>query len=235
MRRLDAPVRWSTSRRWRAAVTDPTCFGVRAGSEHRLTVIASVPTHVAFAGLVRLRDTVLAITAVLVVILLAGIGLISDPTGAGATPRCRSSGETASWPGCSNRRTRVSSRSTAPARSSGGTRKPRDLWLDSAEALGRKAMETVIPAPSRQYDDDLASYSAGGRSDLVGQRVEMTALHRDGHEIPVEVGVWAHEDGGGFSAFVHDITERITIRADWRRPAIRRCRLRASRASSWPT
>jgi signal transduction histidine kinase len=40
------------------------------------TVIASVPRSAAFAGLVRLRETVLAITAVLVLILLAGVRII---------------------------------------------------------------------------------------------------------------------------------------------------------------
>ena len=41
------------------------------------TVIASIPKHVAFAGLVRLRTTVLAITALLVLILLAGVRVIA--------------------------------------------------------------------------------------------------------------------------------------------------------------
>jgi hypothetical protein len=30
---------------------------------------------------------------------------------------------------------------------------------------------------------------------MVGKRVETTALHHNGHEIPVEMGVWAHDDG----------------------------------------
>src|SRR6185369_3010960 len=51
-------------------------------------------------------------------------------------------------------------------------------------------------------------------SKLVGKRVELTALHRDGHQIPLEVGVWAHDDGDGFSAFVHDITDRVAIQAE---------------------
>ena len=38
-------------------------------------------------------------------------------------------------------------------------------------------------------------------------------MHRDGHEIPVEVGAWALDDGEGFSAFVHDITERVHAQA----------------------
>jgi signal transduction histidine kinase/CheY-like chemotaxis protein len=42
----------------------------------------------------------------------------------------------------------------------------------------------------------------------------MTALHRNGSTIPVEMGMWAHDDGEGFSAFVHDITERVTTQAD---------------------
>ncbi len=180
------------------------------------TVVASVPTHVAFAGLVRLRDTVLAITAVLVLVLLAGIGIIAR------SDRRRRDSELQV-----QRRDRELARvlestdegfvSIDGAGSIIGwnAQAERIYGWSAAEAIGRDAMETLLPAASRQqYTDDLAASAAGGESALVGHRTEMTALHRDGHEMPLEVGVWAHEDGGGFSAFVRDITARITIRAD---------------------
>ena len=180
------------------------------------TVVASVPTHVAFAGLVRLRDTVLAITAVLVLILLAGIGVIAR------SDRRRRDSEL-----------QVQRRDRDMARVLESTdegfvsidgagliigwnaQAERIYGWSVAEVLGRDAVETLLPAASRQqYIDDLAVSAAGGESALVGHRTEMTALHRDGHEMPLEVGVWAHEDDGGFSAFVRDITARMTIRAD---------------------
>jgi len=38
----------------------------------------------------------------------------------------------------------------------------------------------------------------------------MSALHRDGHEFPVELTIWSTQSGEthGFNAFLHDITER---------------------------
>jgi cyclic di-GMP phosphodiesterase Gmr len=85
----------------------------------------------------------------------------------------------------------------------------------SHEALGRKLTDTVIPAAhSDQYTAEYARYRAGADSTAFGTRIEATALHRDGHEIPVEVSSWPHEDGDGLSWFAHDITERVTLQAE---------------------
>jgi len=86
----------------------------------------------------------------------------------------------------------------------------------ASDVIGRRLADTLIPAAQREaHLQGMQHYAtAGGPSAVVGQRIELTALHRDGNEVPVELAVWAHEDGGGFSAFAHDITERISSQAE---------------------
>ena len=45
---------------------------------------------------------------------------------------------------------------------------------------------------------------------MLNQRVEIVALHRDGHEFPVELTISPIElnEGYVFNAFVHDISKR---------------------------
>jgi len=180
------------------------------------TVIASVPHSVAFAGLVRLRDAVLAITAVLVAILLAGVWFIARTDGRQRDSELRV-----------RRRDRhlaqvlesadegFLSVDGAGAITAWNARAEALFGWDAPEVLGRDLIDTVLPARDAEtYRDDLAGYRAGAGSAVIGRRVEMTALRRDGREIPIEAGVWAHDDADGFSAFVHDISERVTVRAE---------------------
>jgi PAS domain S-box-containing protein len=79
------------------------------------------------------------------------------------------------------------------------------------EALGRRLAETIIPAHYREaHRRGLERFLATGEGTLLNQRVEVQALHRDGHEFPVEVllSVIPHVDGPTFNAFMQDITER---------------------------
>jgi PAS domain S-box-containing protein len=180
------------------------------------TVIAAVPEHVAFAGLRRLRDAVLGITALLVLVLLAGARLIAR------SERRRQESEL-----------EVQSRDRELARvleagdeaflsfnAAGAvtvwSSQAEELYgWDAAEIIGRDLAETVVPLARRQaYRDDMASYRAGLGSAVVGKRYETNAWHRDGHEFPVEGSLWAHADGEGFSAFVHDISKRVAAAAD---------------------
>ncbi len=196
------------------------------------TVTASVSHRRAFAGLVRLRTTVLAITAVLVVIVLVGAGAISRGQ------RRRRESELAV-----GRRERELSR---VLESSGDAFVSLDAagviiaWNTRAEALfgwpgrevlGRPLSEVLVPPEQQEaHRQGLAHYTAGTGSSVVGQRVELTAVHRDGRNVPVELSVWAHEDGDGFSSFAHDITERVTAQAELE--AARDAALAASRLKS---
>ncbi len=80
------------------------------------------------------------------------------------------------------------------------------------EAVGRTLTGTIIP---RRYWDahqrGLARFIETGDGRLVGKTIELAALHRDGHEFPVEISVSATSRSGArvaFVAFVSDISRR---------------------------
>jgi PAS domain S-box-containing protein len=79
------------------------------------------------------------------------------------------------------------------------------------EALGRPLAQTIIP---EQHRDDhrrgLERFLRTGEANVLGRRLEYTALRRDGTEFPVELSIWAVPSGGGvrFHALVHDIADR---------------------------
>jgi len=80
-----------------------------------------------------------------------------------------------------------------------------------AEALDRPVDETVMPERYREaHRQGLVRYLTTGKAQVLRQRVELMALHRDGHEFPVELSITPIRTGGtvSFSAFVRDITER---------------------------
>ncbi len=79
------------------------------------------------------------------------------------------------------------------------------------EAFGRKLSETIIPERFRSaHERGLATYLATGKGPVLGQRIELSALHREGHEFPVEVTISPAMIGNErvFFAFIHDITAR---------------------------
>jgi PAS domain S-box-containing protein len=80
-----------------------------------------------------------------------------------------------------------------------------------AEAVGRPLADTIVPPANRAaHRAGLARYLAGGTPAVLNRRIELSALHRDGREFPVELSVTPIEAGEGvaFSAFVRDISER---------------------------
>lgn len=77
------------------------------------------------------------------------------------------------------------------------------------EALGRPLADLIIPERLRAaHWKGLERYLAVGEGPILGRRVEMTALHRDGYEFPVELSVTAilQEGGASFSAFIRDLS-----------------------------
>ncbi len=81
----------------------------------------------------------------------------------------------------------------------------------SGEALGRSLTETIIPAQHRgAHLQGLSRFLATGAASVLNRRIEITALHRDGHQFPIELSVSQIVTSGevAFSAFVRDITER---------------------------
>ena len=79
------------------------------------------------------------------------------------------------------------------------------------EALGQPLEDRMIPIAQRAaHRAGLARYLATGEGRLVGKRIDVTALHRDGHEFLAELTIWPVGSGDSihFSALIHDITLR---------------------------
>jgi PAS domain S-box-containing protein len=79
------------------------------------------------------------------------------------------------------------------------------------EAVGRSMSQTIIPPRYREpHSRGLHRYLATGEATILGRRLELSALHRDGHEFPVELAITpiGTEQQRGFSGFVRDISER---------------------------
>jgi len=79
------------------------------------------------------------------------------------------------------------------------------------EAVGRPLTELLIPDGSREaHDRGRRRYLETGEGPLLNRRVEVTAVHKDGHRFPVELVIWPAGSGPEtvFNAFAHDISER---------------------------
>ena len=79
------------------------------------------------------------------------------------------------------------------------------------EVVGRSLSKTIIPAWFRAaHEKGVAHYLDTGNATLINRTLELPALHRDGHEIPIELTVWplVQRDGLTFNAFLRDVTER---------------------------
>ena len=163
------------------------------------TVVATKDKDIAFAGLVHLRTTVLAIASLLVLIILAGVGVIVR------SDRRRDCFSAESWPGAGSTDEGFVSIdgaglyrwNTKRRRSTAG-----------GEVLGRSAMETLVPrSPARSTPTILL---ATGRAARWSARESTDRRHRTATRSARGRRLGA-DDGDGFSAFVHDISERVAI------------------------
>ena len=79
------------------------------------------------------------------------------------------------------------------------------------EAVGLRIAELLIPPRHRAaHENGLRQFLVTGAGPLLNNRVEITAVRRDGSEFPVELSIAPHRAGEAwfFSGFVRDITER---------------------------
>ncbi|HEX2204195.1 MAG TPA: ATP-binding protein [Longimicrobium sp.] len=79
------------------------------------------------------------------------------------------------------------------------------------EALGRALSETIIPERYREgHRAGVRRYLETGEVRILNQRIEISALRRDGREFPVELTVAPAHYGGEvvFSAFIRDVSDR---------------------------
>src|SRR2546422_9279295 len=83
-------------------------------------------------------------------------------------------------------------------------------WSRS-EVTGQPLAQTIIPPQYREaHRRGLERFLATGQGPVLNTRIEITALHRDGHEFPVELTITPLRLGRiyTFNSFVHDITAR---------------------------
>ena len=61
-----------------------------------------------------------------------------------------------------------------------------------------------------------------GEAPALGRRLELTALHRDGRAIPIELIIWAlrQDNGWCFNAFLRDVSQRKELEAELQRLAL---------------
>lgn len=79
------------------------------------------------------------------------------------------------------------------------------------EAVGREMAELIIPPPLRErHRQGLAKYLATGEGPIIGSRLEITAIRKDGGEFPVELAVTRVPSNGPptFTGYLRDISER---------------------------
>lgn len=91
----------------------------------------------------------------------------------------------------------------------------RTFGFARAEVLGRELASTIIPDRHRaRHRAGVQRFLMTGDRSALAERRELNALHRDGHEFPVEMTVSDARPGGvddtgiTFHAFLHDISER---------------------------
>jgi PAS domain S-box-containing protein len=81
---------------------------------------------------------------------------------------------------------------------------------DGDDLIGQP-LEVLMPSRFRSYHrEGLKRYMETGRSRILGETVEMMGLHRDGHEVPVELSIaaWSTGERTYFTGIVRDITGR---------------------------
>jgi PAS domain S-box-containing protein len=79
------------------------------------------------------------------------------------------------------------------------------------EAIGENLGELIIPETLREmHHNGMRRYNETGEAVVVGQRLELSALHKNGHEFPVEVAIVPVTLGGDtyFSGFLRDQTKQ---------------------------
>jgi len=81
----------------------------------------------------------------------------------------------------------------------------------ASAVLGRPIGEVIVPHALRAaHEAGFARYLATGHGPVLNQRIEITALHAEGREFPVELAITPYVVGGRrfFTAYLRDLTGR---------------------------
>lgn len=94
-------------------------------------------------------------------------------------------------------------------------------WTQS-EAVGRPMVDLIVPPQHRAaHCQGLRRYNESGEAKVLNQRIEISAIHKDGHEFPIELSITLAPAGGTrmFIGFLRDITARRQAELRLRRQA----------------
>ncbi len=176
------------------------------------TVTAEVPVGEALAGVGRLRAAVLSQAGPLGLILLAGIALLVR------TLRQRREADRLLQEEHVNTRAILHAATDAfvsmdaAGNITGWNGQAEAIFgWPEAEAVGRRLSDTIVPPELREaHEGGLRHFLDTGEGPVLNKRIEIVALHREGHQFPVELAIWPVQSGETwcFNAFVHDITDR---------------------------
>jgi len=78
-----------------------------------------------------------------------------------------------------------------------------------SDVMGHSMPETLVPAPLREeFHRGLQRFGLDGEWGVLNRRVEIAALHQDGHEFPIELTIipLLNEGVRSFSVFVRDLS-----------------------------
>lgn len=82
------------------------------------------------------------------------------------------------------------------------------------EVIGKKLSDLIIPTMYREaHSSGLARFLSTGEYEILNQQIEISGLHRDGSNFPVEISVSAikRDDSYIFTGIIRDITQRKQI------------------------
>jgi len=85
------------------------------------------------------------------------------------------------------------------------------------EAVGRVLADLIVPPGMRDaHWTGLRRFLESGEGPVLGKRLELSAMHREGQEFPIELTISALETDGlvAFHAFVRDVSERHRAEAE---------------------
>ncbi|WP_339420230.1 putative bifunctional diguanylate cyclase/phosphodiesterase [Pseudomonas sp. RL_105y_Pfl1_103] len=81
----------------------------------------------------------------------------------------------------------------------------------SEDAVG-KTLDIIIPQEMRsRHHAGFSRVVSGGPTSIIGKSVNLTALHRDGHKIPIELSLsqWTEAGEAQVGAIIRDVTKRV--------------------------
>ncbi len=85
------------------------------------------------------------------------------------------------------------------------------------EVIGKTLSEIIVPPQFRKaHAEGLRRYLATGEARVLGKRIEITAIRRDGSEFPVELTITETRANNRplFTAYLRDITSRVKMQEE---------------------